>query len=66
MLLKSASKLVCKQHEFKGHKCLPSDGYDFSMTYSFAEIFDSLDSKKNMANNMVPYHILVKAGFAKV
>ena len=47
MPLKSASKLVCKQHEFKGYKCLPSNGHYFSTAYPFAEIFDLLDSQQS-------------------
>ena len=65
MPLKSASKLVCKQHEFKGYKCLPSNGHYFSTAYPFAEIFDLLDSqqskKKIWSKIMVPYYSLDKA-----
>ena len=70
--MKSASKLVCKQHEFKGHnnKCLPSNGHYFSTVYPFAEIFDLLDSQQSKekiwSKIMVPYYSLDKAEFAKM
>ena len=69
MPLKSASNLVHKQHEFKGHKCLSSNDHYFSTAYPFAEIFDSLDSQQSKekiwSKNMVPYHSSNKAEFAK-
>src|SRR6185312_14694288 len=61
---------VWGKYEFKGHKCLSSNGHYFLMAHLFTEIFNSLDSQQSKekiwSKNMIPYYSPNKADFAKL